>query len=80
MGANRNGGDGRLMMIPFEVWQEMECNRIGITTEQHNRVLELADKIKVKGMGDQYDVLIRVIMKPAEDLSGAKTFKGVFRV
>lgn len=66
------------MRNSFEAWQKMECEQIGITAEQHNRILELADKIKVKGMGDQYDVLIRVIVKPTEDLSGAKTLRESF--
>lgn len=62
-------------MIPFEAWQRMECNQVGITTEQHNQILELADKIKVKGMGNEYGVLIRAIVGPSLDLSGFKTLK-----
>ncbi len=77
MAGNENGSDGRLM-IPVEARQKTECDLIGITTEQHNQILELADKIKVKGMGDQYDVLIKAITRPVEDLSRLKPIRERF--
>ncbi len=74
MAGNENGSDGR-PMIPVEAWQKMECDRIGIASKEHNQILELADEMKRMGMGYQYNALIKAIVGPSLDLSGAKTLR-----
>jgi len=58
-------------MSDFEIWRASECARLGITIEQHNKLVGIArDAAAVLGVGSArtYEDLVRVI-QPRTNLS-----------
>ncbi len=48
-------------MTKFKLWQQSECFRLGVTTEQHNQILKVAGVLDTQmGMGGgAYDGIIK---------------------
>lgn len=46
-----------MTIADFEIWQQSECRRLGITAEEHNRILEILNKMSPSGWRN-YDVFI----------------------
>ncbi len=58
------------MNIPdFETWQQSECCTLGITTEEHNQILEILNKISLSGGPSNYDAFINAIGLPSKPLA-----------
>lgn len=49
------------MTIPdFEMWQQSECDQLGITVKEHNQVLEILNKMS-SGRSNNYDTFTNAI-------------------
>ena len=54
----------------FEMWQASECARLGITKDQHERILELAAEMEAAmGMGGAYEAIVNLIDLPDSTLT-----------
>jgi hypothetical protein len=42
-------------MTPFEIWQQSECDILGITIDEHNKMIEIASQMEAVGFPDAYD-------------------------
>ena len=49
-------------MTDFEMWQQSQCELLGLTTEEHNKVLKVTRNLDVAyGMGGSYDYVVNLI-------------------
>ena len=53
-------------MLNFETWQQIECQRLGISVEDHNKILEVSRNFEATGFGCPYDSFIRIIESPPQ--------------
>jgi len=48
----------------FELWQQTECQRLNITVDTHNEILEVCRKFELAGLGWPYDTVTSIITPP----------------
>jgi len=64
--------------LSFEIWQQSECCRLRITTEEHNQILEILNKMSSSGWPSNYDAFINATNFTAPELKSLKiTIQGV---
>ena len=61
------------MTLDFETWQKRECERLGISIDDHNEILEVSKRIEAVGLGWAYDYIISIIEPPAMSAELAAT-------
>lgn len=48
-------------------WQQMECARLGLTVEQHNKIIAACVCVQVAGGGNPYDFIVAEIAEARLD-------------
>ncbi len=51
-------------MNQFEAWQERECERLGISVDDHNNILDISKRIEAAGGGWPYNFIVSLIDAP----------------
>ena len=52
--------------VNFETWQKWECDRLGISVNDHNKILEVSNNIAAAGLGWPYDYITSIIEPPVK--------------
>ena len=60
--------------LDFKTWQKWECDRLGISVDDHNKILEVSKNIAAAGLGWPYDYITSIIESPVKlaELAGSK--------
>ena len=52
------------MALDFKTWQKWECDRLDISVDDHNKILEVSKNIEAVGLGWPYEYITSIIEPP----------------